>query len=191
MSVTTNPALTGEANTSGSGNAITAADGAITGIGSLNDSAVTNPAAASADMLQLLRGLLSVMQANPTAGTPVYLTDSVIGVVVTLKGANTEAISTDSAVVVAQRKGSKTVTQVTAPTTAGGIVVLAANAARKAAIIKNTGTTPVFLGASTAVTLANGYKLDVGESLMDEISTDAWWAIAQTASAVLTVIEVA
>jgi len=87
-------------------------------------------------------------------------------------------------------KGSKTITSA-APTTAAASV-LAANANRKSATILNAhATLTVYLGASGAVTTANGLPLAAGASLADAVSTDAWFAIMASGTGDLRIVEVA
>lgn len=76
-----------------------------------------------------------------------------------------------------------------APTTTAGQIV-AANTARNQVRIKNTHASAiVYLGKDATVTAANGYPLAVGEELIDEISTDAWFAIMAAGTGAVHVIE--
>jgi hypothetical protein len=78
-----------------------------------------------------------------------------------------------------------------APTTTPASVVLAANANRKVAIIRNVGTVDVYLGVSAAVTTANGFLLQRGgEVLVDDFSDDVWYGITASGTADLRIIEV-
>lgn len=56
-------------------------------------------------------------------------------------------------------------------------LLLAANAARKVAMLVNNGTTAIYLAKANTVTAATGTPLGPGASLTDEYSTEAWWGI--------------
>lgn len=76
------------------------------------------------------------------------------------------------------------------PTTAGGIIVAAANIKRLALTIYNAGPNTIYLGSTTAVTTGTGYPVPIGGSYLDGESTDAWWAIAITGACDVRVVEV-
>lgn len=85
-----------------------------------------------------------------------------------------------------------TATQVTVPATANGILILAANANRKGAIISNPSTVTVYVQqAATGVTTSNGFGIPPGSSLsIDEpLYTGSIYGIVATSTQVVTVVE--
>lgn len=85
--------------------------------------------------------------------------------------------------------GSKTFADPAPTSTAAS--VLAANTSRKSCTIQNVGTVDVYLGKDNTVTTTNGLKLAAGDTLTDDVSTDAWWGITASGTADLRVLEVA
>lgn len=86
-------------------------------------------------------------------------------------------------------KGDKTFSTATPTDTAAQI--LAANAGRIEALIRNAGTQTVYLGVSNNVTSGNGFPLEVGEILKDDRTLSAWFAIVESGTGDLRIIEVA
>lgn len=84
-------------------------------------------------------------------------------------------------------KGSKTVTKATPSTSSAS--VLAANASRISATIRNFGSVTVYLSQGTATT--DSFPLEPGETLSDVTSTDAWNGITASGTGDLRIIEVA
>lgn len=84
--------------------------------------------------------------------------------------------------------GSKTFTDPAPTTTAAS--VLGANATRKVASLYNAGTQTVYLGKDNTVTTSNGFPLVPGGNMVDDASTDAWWAITASGTGDLRIIEV-
>lgn len=85
-----------------------------------------------------------------------------------------------------------TATQVTVPSTANGIVILAANSSRKGATISNPGSVPVYIQqGSTGVTTSNGFAVPAGSSynIDSPLYTGAIYGIVGTGSQVVTVVE--
>jgi hypothetical protein len=80
---------------------------------------------------------------------------------------------------------------VTVPTSAGGILLSAANSAYVARTFYNLGATnTIYLGRDNTVTTATGYPVPVNTSFTDTASTDDWYAIAGVASCDVRVVEV-
>lgn len=95
-----------------------------------------------------------------------------------------------AAVPVAQKRGAKVFGSV-AVTDAEAVEVVAANPARLGLTIRNNGADTVYLGGDDTVTDASPLVLAAGATYVDEISNDAWWAIAGTGdSATLVFVEV-
>lgn len=70
--------------------------------------------------------------------------------------------------------------------------VVAANAGRKAVIIANYSGGTVWLGKDNTVSAANGIPLPDGATLSDDVSVDAWWAVADAGvTGDLRIVEVA
>lgn len=89
-------------------------------------------------------------------------------------------------------KGTKTFSQVTVGTTA--VQLAAANTARKNLVIVNGGTATIYLGKDGSVTATGatgGIPLPANASLVDENSTDAWFAVSGTAGQDVRVLQVA
>lgn len=85
-----------------------------------------------------------------------------------------------------------TATQVTVPSTANGIVILAANASRKGASISNPGSVSVYIQqGSTGVTTSNGYAITPGGAFNIDtpLYLGAIYGIVATGSQVVTVEE--
>lgn len=101
-------------------------------------------------------------------------------------GADANGLDVD---VVRYPKGSKTFSDPAPDNTAD--LVLAANASRISATIQNVGAIGVYLGKDNTVTTATGLYLPAGGSIVDDVSTDAWWAITSSGTADLRVCEVA
>lgn len=141
------------------------------------------------DLADVLTALSGAIVNTPTTSSPVSLTDAGLDITVAIKAANTEATDADPALVVAQRKGSKT-TMGQVSVTGTETPILAANANRKSCTITNTSGVNVFLGNTTGVTVS-GYILAPGATVMDSSSTDAWYGITGGTTALLAVIEVA
>lgn len=85
--------------------------------------------------------------------------------------------------------GSKTFSDPAPTSTAAS--VLAANTGRKVAVIYNNSGATVYLGKDNTVTTTNGLPLPDGASLVDDHSTDAWWAIMASGTGDLRIYEVA
>lgn len=75
--------------------------------------------------------------------------------------------------------------------TASAASMLAANASRKVALIRNAGTMTVYLGTSSGVTTANGFPLEPGETFVDDATVSEWFGIVASGTGALRVIEVA
>lgn len=91
-------------------------------------------------------------------------------------------------VVIVEAGGAKT-QSTAAPTTTPGSV-LAANDDRQSCTIHNAGSQAVEVGTSS-VTYGTGLPLEPGQTLTDDSSTDAWWAVAASGTGDLRIIEVA
>lgn len=100
-------------------------------------------------------------------------------------GADSNGLDVD---VVRTPKGSKTFTD-PAPTSSASSIV-AANSSRKSVTIHNAGSVTVYLGGTSGVTTSNGIPLGAGETLSDDSSTDAWYAITASGTADLRIVEV-
>jgi hypothetical protein len=88
--------------------------------------------------------------------------------------------------------GTMTATQVTVPATSNGILILAANAARKGATISNPGSVSVYIQqAATGVTTSNGFAIPPGASynIDSPLYTGAVYGIVATGTNVVTVVE--
>lgn len=77
-----------------------------------------------------------------------------------------------------------------APTSSASQIV-AASATRLCVIIENVGTVGVYLGSTSGVTTSTGLFLDAGETLTDDVTVDAWFAITASGTADLRVCVVA
>lgn len=86
-------------------------------------------------------------------------------------------------------KGNKTFGQVSVGTSA--VQLLAANAARIHATIRNNGSSVVYLGKDNTVTTANGLPLNPGDVYEDDSSTDAWFAISAASGVDVRTLEIA
>lgn len=90
---------------------------------------------------------------------------------------------------VQSKPSSATVTVVSIATSATSIV--AANAARKALIIQNAdATNPMFIGTTSGVTTANGYKVAAGASVTLSPSNNTWFGIVAATPVSANAIEV-
>lgn len=86
-------------------------------------------------------------------------------------------------------KGATAFTDPTCDTSAD--LLLAANAARKSAILQNVGTVDAYIGPS-GVTTSSGLLLAAsGGVLVDDTSTSAWYGITAAGTADIRVCEVA
>lgn len=92
---------------------------------------------------------------------------------------------------VSPTKGTRTHSSVTATTDAG--LLVAASAHRKTVLIQNQGSVTVYLGKSTVTTSGStrGYALFAGSTFVDNASTEAWYVIAASSTAIIHVLEVA
>jgi hypothetical protein len=86
--------------------------------------------------------------------------------------------------------GTKAFTRHQPTTTAGGSVLVAANENRRYLAIYNEGATKAYLAAGTVVSSTNGIPLGGGSVLVDQYSTDAWYAITAAGTADLRVLEI-
>lgn len=73
--------------------------------------------------------------------------------------------------------------------TTAAATLLAANAARRTAIFRNLGPFPIYLGKAT-VTAANGQLLNSGDTLVDDLTTALWQAIAVGGTSTVAITEV-
>jgi hypothetical protein len=79
---------------------------------------------------------------------------------------------------------------ISVPTTAGGIILAAADTSRYAVLIYNVGPNTIYLGRDNTVTTATGYPVPSGSSFVDTISGDAWYAIAVTGACDVRIITI-
>ena len=87
--------------------------------------------------------------------------------------------------------GTKVLSTCAVTSTAGqGMLVLAANASRKSALIVNNGTQTVYLDVANTVSTTASIPLLTGASLTDSTSTDAWYGLAASTTGDLRVVEV-
>lgn len=87
--------------------------------------------------------------------------------------------------------GTKTLSNVTFDDTTAAELV-AANATRKTVLFVNRSGGTVFLGPAGTVTAATGIPLPDGASISDDVSVDAWHAIADAGiSGDVRIVEVA
>lgn len=70
------------------------------------------------------------------------------------------------------------------------VSILAANVARKTAILFNNSNSTVYLGKTSTIS-GNGFQLLSQETLTDENSSDVWFGYIATGSADIRTIEVA
>jgi hypothetical protein len=86
--------------------------------------------------------------------------------------------------------GTKTLTQPSIGTSA--TLALAANTARREAILLNPATTGaiLYLGASGVTTSAYMVALDPGDSYVDDASTDAWYGVSGGSAITINVTQV-
>lgn len=83
----------------------------------------------------------------------------------------------------------KTISVAAPSTTAAEIV--AENTRRAQVRIKNThASATVYLGPDDTVTSATGYPLIAGAELIDDVSTDAWYAVMASGTGAVAVIEI-
>lgn len=76
--------------------------------------------------------------------------------------------------------------QVTCDATADPLI--SANTARKEVLLKNLGPYTIYLGKS-GVTIATGYELLVGETLVDDLTTQQWFGITLSGTSNVSVLE--
>lgn len=60
------------------------------------------------------------------------------------------------------------------------IILAAANTYRRALVLANAGPDILYLGPTSAVTVATGVPVAAGASFVDEKSTSAWYGICDT-----------
>lgn len=90
---------------------------------------------------------------------------------------------------VQSKPSSATVTVVSIATTA--TLIVAANTARKALIIQNAdAAAAMFIGTSSGVTTANGYKVAAGASVTLSPSNNTWYGIVASGTVSANAIEV-
>ncbi len=86
-------------------------------------------------------------------------------------------------------RGRKTISKITVGTEA--VRLNQYDSREDSLLIKNShATATIYLGASSAVTATTGFPLGPGETMIDEISNDDWWAIVAVGTADVFVIEV-
>ena len=85
-------------------------------------------------------------------------------------------------------RGNKALTNVSV--TNAATLVLAANLNRTKALIINKGGSDIFLGPANTVAAGAGYWLASGQSLTDDFSCDAWWAITSAGTGDVRVLEI-
>ena len=148
----------------GGGGPVTVADGADTCEGALADVAVTTDADGS--LSAKLRGLIVVLLrafalATPLRIDPVGSTSQPVTANTTQLNSQTIALNAGTASAGTQRvvqasAAVHNVTQVSVPTTAGGIAIIAANPNRIKVRVINTSTNPVWIGPNSTPTTGNG-----------------------------------
>lgn len=117
--------------------------------------------------------------------------NSTAGIPNTLK-VNADGSINTAAVITPVSSDTFTPSQVTVPATANGILILAANTARKGAIITNPGSVSVYIQqAATGVTTSNGFAIPPGAAFnIDEpLYTGAISGIVASGTQVVTVAE--
>lgn len=86
-------------------------------------------------------------------------------------------------------QGAKTITAVSV--TDSGTFLADVNFTRKGICITNLGSETIFLGPNDTVTVSDGFPLAAGATLSDELSTDAYYAVAATGPVDVRVMEIA
>lgn len=123
--------------------------------------------------------------AEATAAAPTYTEGQDAPLSQDLSG-NLRTISTPV------KSSTMTATQVTVPATANGILILAANANRKGAVISNPSAPSVYIQqAATGVTTSNGFAITGGAAfgIDGPLYTGAIYGIVATGTQVVTVVE--
>lgn len=126
---------------------------------------------------------------DAAAGTDVG-TFSFIALFKRLLTSVTTLLATNAAMSAKLQDHSKVTTatpvQATCDTTADSLLAL--NAARKEALLKNLGPSVAYLGKS-GVTTATGFEVRVGETFVDDLTTQQWFGITAAGTTTFSVLE--
>lgn len=118
-------------------------------------------------------------------GTKVLVRDNQIATFTPLGGQGTQTnptVTTPAKGSIGANSGRKTVT-------GAASTALAANTSRKSATFQNVGTVDIWLRAGNTAAATDGFKLEPGKSLVDDVTTGLWSAFVASGSGALEVLE--
>lgn len=154
------------------------------------DTLIAKDFATQTTLAQLLAKVIAAPSTEARQVEMITLLTAISGYVDGLEGKDFATQATLAALLASLGHGTKTVSRAT-PVAATAGQLLAANANRKEAILKNNAANTIYLGKDATVTAANGFALAAGETMEDDRSTDAWWGITVTGAGEVHIIEIA